>query len=109
METGYTESEDGLRKDADIILKGSKGKVGLVIVVKITPVAPGQTMPQGGYVEVWGYDRLKDGGVSKKVVNKKVTPIPLTVSLRVIFTNSFLGPFPSPGKPRQSAHTIQLV
>lgn len=46
--------------------------------LKIMPVAPSQTMPQGGFVEAWGYDRSK-GGV-KIIGHKKITSIPLSLT-----------------------------
>lgn len=70
LETGYSESEEKLKEDAHVVLNGSTGKVGVVILVKMTPVAPGQTMPQDGFVEAWGYNRSNNG--IRKIWYRKV-------------------------------------
>ena len=40
LELGYGENYDALIQGTDILLKGSKGRVGFVIVVKIECLAP---------------------------------------------------------------------
>ena len=96
-----TKSEEKLRNDADVILNGSQGKVGLVIVVKITPVAPGQEVPQGGFVEVWDFDRANGISKKKKAI-KRLAPmpqcrsLPLAQGLYLLIPSQTLCP---PGKP----------
>jgi hypothetical protein len=56
LEVGYTESYEDLVQNALLLLKGSKGKIGLVILVKLQPLEEGETAFESGFVEVWGYD-----------------------------------------------------
>ena len=48
-----SESYESLVEDATILLEGSKGRVGLVIIIKIFPLKPRETTLQKGFVEVW--------------------------------------------------------
>ena len=56
LEAGYSESYESLVEDATILLEGSKGGVGLVIIIKIFPLKLGETTLQKGFVEVWCLD-----------------------------------------------------
>lgn len=40
QETGYAESDEDLISGTDILLEGSKGKAGVVIVVKLEELTP---------------------------------------------------------------------
>ena len=58
LEAGYSKSYESLVEDATILLEGSKGRVGLVIIIKIFPLKPRETTLQKGFVEVWYLDPL---------------------------------------------------
>ncbi|KAN0071043.1 hypothetical protein V8E54_010474 [Elaphomyces granulatus] len=58
LEVGYTESYEKLLRDADLLLEGSTGKIGRVILVNIEPLTKGETEIKEGFVEVWKYDTL---------------------------------------------------
>lgn len=70
LETGYSESPDGLSRDADILLNGSDGRIGIVILVKIEPLGPDVQTPQNGHVEVWTWDKNQSKKV--KIGHRKV-------------------------------------
>ena len=53
-----SESYESLVEDATILLEGSKGRVGLVSIIKIFPLKPRETTLQKGFVEVWYLDPL---------------------------------------------------
>jgi hypothetical protein len=53
-----SELYESLVEDATILLEGSKGRVGLVIIIKIFPLKPRETTLQKGFVEVWYLDPL---------------------------------------------------
>lgn len=57
LEGGYSESYEELVEDATLLLEGSRGRIGAVILVKIDPVAPGQGPIKSGFVEVHIYDQ----------------------------------------------------
>ncbi|KAK9261697.1 hypothetical protein V1519DRAFT_444808, partial [Lipomyces tetrasporus] len=57
LEAGYSERYDALVGDTDLLLQGTQGRIGLVIVVKIEPLAPGETEIQNGFVQVYEYDQ----------------------------------------------------
>ena len=46
MEIGYTESIEDLREDANLLLEGSFGAIGIAIVIKIKPLKSQQQMIQ---------------------------------------------------------------
>ncbi|KAN0067012.1 hypothetical protein V8E54_014936 [Elaphomyces granulatus] len=58
LEVGYTESYEKLLRDADLLLEGSTGKIGRVILVNPEPLTEGATEIKEGFVEVWKYDTL---------------------------------------------------
>lgn len=57
LELGYGENYDALIQGTDILLKGSKGRVGFVIVVKIEYLAPEDQEIQEKYVELYKYNK----------------------------------------------------
>ncbi|KUL91930.1 hypothetical protein ZTR_01439 [Talaromyces verruculosus] len=59
IDTGYSESYEKLVRDAEILLDGSNGEIGIVILVKLTPLKPGEHRISHGFVEVWWYDYKK--------------------------------------------------
>jgi hypothetical protein len=67
LEAGYSEPYDDLVEDSELLLKWSKGRIGLVILVKIEPLKSSDTEIQNGFVEVHKFDketerRVKYGG-----------------------------------------------
>lgn len=56
LEVGYAESYEDLVRDATLLMEGSKGKIGLVIIVKLQPLEADETEIQKGFVEVWAYN-----------------------------------------------------
>jgi hypothetical protein len=70
LEVGYTEDYPDLLADVDLLLEGTNGRVGQVIVVKLTPLQAGETAIKEAFLEVWGFDAVK--GKKKKHVQKMV-------------------------------------
>ena len=56
LEVGYTEPYQELLQDAELLLEGTSGKIGRVILIKLEPLAKGDTESKSGFVEVWKYD-----------------------------------------------------
>jgi hypothetical protein len=60
LEFAYTQSYEELRQAATILLEGSEGHIGVVILVKMEPINFDGTredmIPMDGYVEVWEWD-----------------------------------------------------
>ncbi|KAK9368233.1 hypothetical protein V1509DRAFT_609751 [Lipomyces kononenkoae] len=65
LEAGYSESYDALVDDMDLLLQGTQGRIGVVIVVKIEPLAPGETEIQNGFVQVYEYDQKLNRSVTR--------------------------------------------
>jgi len=63
LEAGYSERFDALLEDTDLLLQGTKGRIGIVIVVKLEPLKANETSIQNGFVQVYKYDRLTNGTV----------------------------------------------
>lgn len=57
VEVGYSENYNALVDDTSLLLYGSQGRIGVVIVVKIELLAPGGTEIQNGFVQVYEYDQ----------------------------------------------------
>ena len=57
LEAGYSESFDALKEDTKLLLEGSEGRIGLVIVVKLERLKPGETEIQNGFVQVYKYNQ----------------------------------------------------
>lgn len=57
LEIGYAETEDDFINDADLILKGSEGRTGYVVVVSLKELQAGDQEIQEGYVELHKYDK----------------------------------------------------
>jgi hypothetical protein len=57
LEAGYSESHDALIEDTKLLLEGSEGRIGLVIVVKLEPLKSNETEIQNGFVQVYEYDK----------------------------------------------------
>ena len=53
VEVGYTETYQKLLEDASLLLEGSSGRIGLVILIKVTPLKRGETEITEAFVEVW--------------------------------------------------------
>lgn len=60
LEAGYSDNEEKLYIDADMLLNGMEGTIGVVIIIKIKLPGPDQAIPQDGYVEAFGYDNVKN-------------------------------------------------
>ena len=56
VECGYTESYASLKEDAKLLLEGSEGRIGKVVLVKLDEIGPGGDIGSG-FVEVWEYER----------------------------------------------------
>jgi len=57
IEVGYSESYEKLLEDATLLLEGSEGKIGLVILVKLAPLKENETTLQFGFVEVHSFNK----------------------------------------------------
>ncbi|CRG88304.1 hypothetical protein PISL3812_05333 [Talaromyces islandicus] len=58
LEVGYSESYEDLINDATLLLEGSQGRIGLVILVKVTPLTAALESIQSGFVETHIYDQV---------------------------------------------------
>lgn len=72
LEVGYSETMQDLQNDARVLLEGSKGKIKLVILVKIEPpLQPDDTTLHSGSLQLWRYDdktkKAFDAKVSRNV------------------------------------------
>ncbi|KAK9236372.1 hypothetical protein V1525DRAFT_407120 [Lipomyces kononenkoae] len=65
LEAGYSESYDALVDDMNLLLQGTQGRIGLVIVVKIEPLAQGETDIYDGFVQVYEYDQKLNRSVTR--------------------------------------------
>jgi hypothetical protein len=63
LELGYNQSYDDLRRDMELLLEGSQGRIGLVILIKLEPVKftgnPGDLAHKSGFVEIWKWDQYE--------------------------------------------------
>jgi len=59
LEVGYTEDYPDLLADADLLLEGTNGEIGLVILVKVTPLQGNETAIKEGFLEVWSFNDEK--------------------------------------------------
>ncbi|KAK9241694.1 hypothetical protein V1506DRAFT_549978 [Lipomyces tetrasporus] len=75
LEAGYSESYDALVDDTDLLLQGTQGRIGMVIVVKIEPLAPGETEIQNGFLQVYEYDQNLNRSV-RRGRRKRLYPPP---------------------------------
>ena len=54
-------------QDAELLLESTSGKIGRVILIKLEPLAKGDTEIKNGFAEVWKYDastgRMKMVGI----------------------------------------------
>ena len=60
---GYIQSYEKLLRDTTLLLDGSEGRIGVVILVKIEPVDLRDNMDASikkGFIEVWGWDFQND-------------------------------------------------
>src|SRR5438034_7834770 len=57
IEAGYSESYEALIWDAKLLLEGSEGRIGLVIVAKLEPLKSNETNIQNRFVQVYKYDQ----------------------------------------------------
>jgi len=56
LEVGYTETYQELLQDTELLLESTSGKIGRVILIKLDPLAKGDTEIKNGFAEVWKYD-----------------------------------------------------
>lgn len=56
LEYDYSQSGQLSIEDAKMLLEGTQGQVGLVILVKVQPLQHGETEVRSGYVQVWEYN-----------------------------------------------------
>uniref|UniRef100_A0A093V3X8 tRNA pseudouridine synthase A n=1 Tax=Talaromyces marneffei PM1 TaxID=1077442 RepID=A0A093V3X8_TALMA len=81
LEVGYAESYEDLVRDATLLMEGSKGKIGLVIIVKLQPLEADETEIQKGFVEVWAYNYERKNcfklGQQERNLNPTKSPPPL--------------------------------
>lgn len=78
-------SEEDLISGTDILLEGSKGKAGLVIMVNLEELTPSDQEFQGGYVEF--HKCNKDTGKRARVGQRQVTIPCSSVTLLLPITN----------------------
>jgi hypothetical protein len=57
LEVGYSQTYEELLEDASLLLEGSEGRIGLVILIKIVPLKDNETALQSGFVEFHTYDQ----------------------------------------------------
>jgi len=57
LEAGYSESSEELIEDTKLLLEGSEGRIGLVIIVKVEPLKPNEREIQNGFIQVYKYDQ----------------------------------------------------
>lgn len=56
LEAGYSESYEDLLEDATLLLEGSEGRIGFVILVKLEPLRDGDNQIRSGFVELHYYN-----------------------------------------------------
>lgn len=71
LETGYGETDEDLISGTNLLLEGSKGKTGFVIMVKLEELTPGDQEIQHGYVALHKYNQ--DTGKRVRVGERQVT------------------------------------
>ena len=64
LECGYSELYEDLRQDATLLLVGSEGRIGRVILVKLDRIGESGAV-ENGFVEVWQYDS-ESGAATKR-------------------------------------------
>ena len=57
VEVGYSEPYNKLLGDATLLLEGSGGRIGLVVLIKIDPPGQGQTAVTNAFLEMWEFSR----------------------------------------------------
>ncbi|KAH8424781.1 uncharacterized protein LDX57_002524 [Aspergillus melleus] len=77
FEFGYTESFEDLKQDADLLLRGSEGRIETVIIVKLDPLRANETRVEGGFVEIYVFD--PESGESRKR-GQRMTLYPLPIN-----------------------------
>jgi hypothetical protein len=65
LEVGYSEPYEKLLEDVTLLLEGSKGRIGLVILIKIIPLEGNETVIQSGFIELYTYDQEEHKGVKQ--------------------------------------------
>lgn len=63
LEVGYSQTYRDIKRDMQILIEGTQGTIGCVILIKIKPLSATDQSIQEGFVEVWRIDR-----VTKKAV-----------------------------------------
>lgn len=59
IESGYSERYEELVEDAKLLLGGTNGYIGVVILVRLTPLKPGEDRISDGFLQAWGSDYEK--------------------------------------------------
>lgn len=70
LELGYKESKLELITGINILLEGSKGRIGYVIMVQIEQLAAGDQEIQEGYVELYKYNQYS--GKTEQIDERQV-------------------------------------
>ncbi|CUS06868.1 unnamed protein product [Tuber aestivum] len=93
FEFGYAEPYGQLKAETTLLLEGTQGSITKVVIIKLDPLAAGETKIKKGFVEVW---HLVDGKVKQEGRRKKLFPVPeshaqqmLKFRLRDILRNKF--------------------
>jgi len=68
LEVGYPEPYQKLLQDADLLLEGSSGGIGGIILIKLEPLASNASEITQGFLEVWKYDAVTG---KKNIVEKR--------------------------------------
>lgn len=77
LEVGYSEPYDQLKEDVRTLLVGTQGFIGVVVVVKIEPLKPGERTIQKGFVECYEYDGSNPKGI-RNIQRLQLFPRPVT-------------------------------
>ncbi|KAI9034887.1 uncharacterized protein KD926_005163 [Aspergillus affinis] len=73
FEIDDSEQYDDLKCDADLLLQGSEGQIGTVVLVKLDPLRNNQTCVQSGFVEIYTYD--SESGKSRQRGKRMVSQL----------------------------------
>lgn len=61
LEVGYSETYEALLQDADLLLEGSEGRIGVVIIVKLQRLALEEESISHGFMETHTWDPVNVG------------------------------------------------
>jgi hypothetical protein len=85
FECGYSETHAKLLDDIDLLLEGSEGRIGFVIVAKIEPLKPDETQIKDGHIKRYCY--TWDTGKRSKVGRTLVRCFSFPSFLSYLITN----------------------